>query len=139
NDQEIPGNAVDDDDNGYVDDVMGWNFIYGNNDPTDDYGHGTAVAGVLGANGNNNYGYAGVDWNCRLMILKVFSSSGQAYSSQVALAIYYAADHGADVINMSMGAGSLAEAMEEALYYAAERDVLLVAAMGNRDNEEIIY
>lgn len=132
---EIPGNGIDDDDNGYVDDVYGWNFVGNNNDPMDDNGHGTHVAGIIGA-ANNDIGVTGVAYNCKIMPIKDGNSSGYFNNSDIASAITYAYMNGADVINMSFGGTSVTMAVQEALEKAYSRS-FLVAAAGNdaRQNE----
>ena len=131
NKSEIPGNGKDDDYNGYSDDVNGYDFAYGDGDPSDDNGHGTAVAGLAAATGNNNSGYAGVDWNCKIMNCKVLEATGWGYYSVWIEGIYYAVNHGAHVINMSLGGESSSLGMAQAVEYAEANLVLVVAAMGN--------
>lgn len=126
---EIPGNGIDDDDNGYVDDVNGWNFVGNNNDPMDDNGHGTHVAGIIGA-ANNSIGVTGVAYNCKIMPVKAGNSSGYFNNSDIASAITYAYMNGADVINMSFGGTSITMAVQEALEKAYTSS-FLVAAAGN--------
>jgi subtilisin family serine protease len=109
---EVPGNRKDDDGNGYVDDVHGWNFENANSDVTpgvDWYyggvdGHETMVAGVIGAVGNNDQGVTGVNWQCSIMVLRL---SLDYTSSEIAAALKYAADNGARVVNMSFGGTGL--------------------------------
>ena len=136
---EIAGNNTDDDGNGYIDDVHGWNFAYNTNNPTDDYGHGTNVTGIIGANGNNNIGYAGVDWQCKLMILKAIDSTNFGYYSWWTEAINYAVDNGAKVINMSVGGTSYSLTMQDAITNAYDAGVTVVAAMGNEDTSAPSY
>lgn len=126
---EIPGNGIDDDGNGYVDDVYGWNFIGNNNNPMDDNGHGTHVAGIIGA-ANNNIGVTGVAYNCKIMPIKAGNSSGYFNNSDIASAITYAYMNGADVINMSFGGTGLTMAVQDALEKAYTTS-FLVAAAGN--------
>lgn len=126
---EIPGNGIDDDKNGYVDDVYGWNFVGDNNDPMDDNGHGTHVAGIIGA-ANNDIGVTGVAYNCKVMPIKAGNSSGYFNNSDIASAITYAYMNGADVINMSFGGTSVTMAVQEALEKAYTTS-FLVAAAGN--------
>lgn len=121
----------DNDHNGYIDDYFGWDFVNEDNDPMDDNGHGTAVAGVLAANGNNALGYAGIDWNCRLMICKVVGGSQVGYYSDWIRAIYYAVQEGVDVINFSLVGVDDSRALKEAVDYAYRKGVLIVASMGN--------
>ena len=96
-------NGLDDDGNGKVDDLHGWNFLGTSNDLSDSNGHGTQVAGVIAAKGNNGAGIAGLCWDCQLMVLKVMSAGGVSNYSDIVNAIYYAADKGAAVINLSLG------------------------------------
>jgi thermitase len=139
NKNEIPGNATDDDGNGYIDDVTGWDFANADNDPTDDLGHGTNVAGIIGANVDNNIGYAGVDLNCKLMILKGLDETNYGYYSWWSEAIYYAVDHGAKVINMSMGGNSISTTLENAVKYALGNNVTMVICMMNTNSNTIFY
>ena len=78
---EVPGNGIDDDDNGYIDDDRGWDFVNLDNDPIDDQEHGTHVSGIIGAVGNNAIGVAGVTWQVKIMPLKAFDQDGQGYTS----------------------------------------------------------
>jgi subtilisin family serine protease len=136
---EIPGNLIDDDANGYIDDVKGWNFAGSNNNPVDGHGHGTNIAGIIGANSNNAIGYCGVDWNCKLMILKGFTDGGGGNVSWWANAIYYAVDNGARVINMSFGITNNSITLEDAVNYALENNVVLVACMMNENSSTVFY
>src|SRR3989338_3200623 len=107
NTDEVAGNGIDDDGNGRIDDYRGWDFYYNDNNPTDDHGHGTHVAGIVAAAQNNSQGIAGVAPQSKIMALKVLDSFGGGIISTVLsainLAIRYAADQGADLINMSLG------------------------------------
>ncbi len=143
---EIPNNGVDDDGNDYVDDVRGWNFARGNNDPMDDDadGHGTHVAGIIGAVGNNGIGISGVNWRVKIMPVKVLDETGGGSLADVISGIYYAINNGAKVINASYGypaycisvTPSIAE--REAIEEANRRGVIFVAAAGNyRCNNDI--
>ena len=98
---EIPNNGIDDDHNGYPDDVHGWNFITNNTDPHDDNGHGTHVSGTIGAVGNNGIGVTGVNWQVKIMALKAFDALGSGYTSDAVSAILYANANGASVISNS--------------------------------------
>lgn len=133
-----PVNGFDDDGNGYPDDYRGWNFAYNTNDPADDLGHGTSVAGIIGANGNNSVGLAGVDWNCKLMICKVLDSTNYGSYAAIADAIYYATDNGADIINMSFGGGS-SSVISNAVQYAWNNNVVMCAASGNGNTSVPLY
>lgn len=129
NQAEIPNNGKDDDKNGYVDDVHGWDCVGNDNDPMDDNGHGTHVAGIIAAE-NNTVGGVGVAYNCKIMVLKAGNSSGYFNNSDIAEAIQYAYMNGASVINMSFGGSQIAVAVEDALENAYNNCVL-VAAAGN--------
>lgn len=131
NKKELAGNHIDDDKNGFADDVVGWNFQYGNNNPTDDFGHGTNVASIVGENGNNGVLFSGIDWRCKLMILKALDSNNAGSYSIWASAIYYAVDNGARVINLSLEGHGSSSALEAAITYAYNHNVLPVACMGN--------
>ena len=126
---EIPNNGVDDDGNGYVDDVRGWDCVNNDNDPIDDNGHGTHVAGIAAAE-NNNIGTVGVAFNCKIMPVKAGNSSGSFTNADIAEAIQYAYMNGASVINMSFGGSSISLAVQDALE-AAYNQCVLVAAAGN--------
>jgi len=135
---EIPNNGVDDDNNGYIDDIQGWNFADGSNEVNDDSGHGTNIASIIGANGNNGIGFSGVDWNCKLMVLKVLKND-VGYYSWWASSIYYAVDNGANVINMSLGGDVESQALNEAIQYALDRNVVVIVSMGNKNSDNISY
>lgn len=124
----IPG--VDDDGNGFVDDMRGWDFINNDNDPRDDNSHGTHVAGIAAAEANNGIGIAGVNWHAKIMPIKVFQSSGRGDAATITQGIWYAINKGATVLNMSFGSYARSLTMENALAYAYAQAVL-VAASGN--------
>jgi len=128
---EIQGNGIDDDGNGYIDDIRGWDFAYNNNDPIDILGHGTHCSGIASAVTNNTIGIAGVCWNCKIMALKGFNNQGQGYDDNLANAIYYAVNNGVDVISMSWGGLGFSQLLKDALDYAYAQGVVLVAAAGN--------
>jgi subtilisin family serine protease len=134
---EIPGNGVDDDGNGLIDDVRGWDFGSGDNDPMDEFGHGTAVAGVLGAKGSNTVGIAGVCWNVQIMPVKMSYSptSGASHAADMVSAIYYAASNGAHVINFSYGNYSFNSLMQAAIARAQQAGALFVTTAGNDGND----
>lgn len=139
NTSEIPGNGIDDDNNGYIDDLIGYDFAELDKNPDDFNGHGTFVAGIIGAEANNKTGYAGVDWNCKLMALKVIKDNMSANYSDYVSAIYYAVANGARVINISLTSYNPSTALEEAFQYAHSQGVVLVAAMGNNGNSTVHY
>jgi hypothetical protein len=128
---EIPGNRVDDDDNGLVDDVHGWDFVNQDDGPDDDEGHGTHVAGTIAAAGDNGIGIAGVAWRARLMPLKILDAGGTGTISSAILAIDYAVAKGARVLNASWGGGGFSMALLESIRGAGEHEALFVAAAGN--------
>lgn len=136
---EIPGNGVDDDLNGYVDDVRGWDFVNNDNDPVDDHGHGTHVAGIAGAATDNGLGVAGVDWNCRLLLAKNLDATNSGLYSWWTASIYYAANQGAKVLNMSEGGLSFSSAMRDAVNYAHGIGALVCAAMMNANTSAPYY
>ena len=135
---EMP-NGVDDDRNGFIDDGQGWNFVDDNNLLHDQSGHGTHVTGVLAASGNNGTGYAGVDWNCSLMICKVLDNDLSGFYSWWINAIYFAVDNGADVINMSLGGEAYSRSLEEAVNYAHDNGVVVVASAQNFNADQTFY
>jgi hypothetical protein len=135
--QGVPG--VDDDDNGYVDDIHGYNFAYNNNDPADDHGHGTHCAGIVAAAGDNGLDVAGVCWNARIMAIKILGAEGDGTAADAVPAIYYAVANGADIISGSWGGPDGAEAMQEAIAYAQRQGVMVVAAAGNENSSTRYY
>jgi len=112
---------------------QGYDFVNEDNNPADDHGHGTHVAGIAAAETNNEEGIAGVAWNCKILPLKVMDAEGEGYYSWMIDAIIYAADNGADVINFSLGGDQPSSALEQALAYAYEQNVVVVAAAGNEE------
>ncbi len=139
NETEIPGNGIDDDNNGYIDDVKGYDFAESDNDPMDTNGHGTHVAGIIGAEAGNDTGFTGVDWNCKLMALKVVADNSTANYSDYAAAVYYAVAMGAKVINLSLTSYNPSMVIEDAFAYAHSQDVVIVVAMANNGNRTIHY
>ncbi|UFH35598.1 S8 family serine peptidase [Flavobacterium acetivorans] len=132
NKEELNGiEGYDDDGNGFIDDIRGWDFINNDNAPLDDNMHGTHVAGIAGAAGGNNLGIAGAVWNVKLMALKVFQSNGEGNASTIALAIQYASNNGAKIINMSFGSFVESITMRNALENAYATSVLVAAAGNN--------
>lgn len=129
NEGEIPGNGIDDDSNGYVDDVHGVDFVDGDCDPMDEHGHGTHVAGIIAMTPGNGGG-VGVAYGAKIMCVRAGQANGSFASSDIAKAIKYAADNGADVINMSFGGTGRSYLVESALQDAFPSCVL-VAAAGN--------
>ena len=117
---------------------IGWDFVNDDNVPTDDNGHGTHVAGIALASGNNNLGYAGINWNSQIMVCKVLGSNGSGSNNFVAEGIYYAVDNGASIINLSLGNNIPATIMENAISYAYENNVTVIASSGN-DNTSVAF
>jgi subtilisin family serine protease len=144
NSDEIAGNGIDDDKNGYIDDTAGWDFSANSidwptpqdNDPTDEYGHGTFCAGIVGAVRDNHKGIQGVCPRVKLMALKVYPAMTFSVCAE---AIIYAADNGADVINMSWGSPLPSLLVQSALQYAKNSGVVLVAASGNSGGSDLFY
>ncbi len=135
NPNEVDGNGIDDDNNGFVDDVRGWNFVFGNNDPSDHNGHGTHVAGTIAAVGDNGIGIIGVAWHAHVMAVKGLDDNGFGFDSTLAPAIMYAASNGADVINASWGGEGSSQAIEEAIQFATGLGTVFVAAAGNSSED----
>ena len=133
NEAELNGvEGFDDDGNGYVDDIRGWDFINNDNAPLDDNMHGTHVAGIIGAVGNNDKGIAGAAWNVKIMPVKVFQSNGSATSVNIALGVDYARIAGATIQNYSFGGYAESFTAKTAYENAyANNAALLVAASGN--------
>lgn len=131
NADEVPGNGVDDDGNGYVDDIHGYNFVHDDYDIADDNDHGSAVSSIIGANTDNSLGVAGVCWSASIMSIKVANAYGSASLFNIAQGIRYAVDNGAKVVNLSLGATVDQQNVREAVMYAHENGVTLVAASGN--------
>jgi subtilisin family serine protease len=98
---EIAGDGIDNDNNGYIDDVRGWDFAYNDNDPMDVTGHGTHVSGTIAAKGNNSVGVTGVAWNAKIMPLKFLNDSGSGNTSDAILALNYATAKGVKLTNNS--------------------------------------
>lgn len=132
NSDEVAGNGIDDDGNGYIDDFYGYDFDNDDSDPRDDNGHGTHVAGTIGASGNNSIGVTGVGWNASLMALKVI---GNGSNADVARAIDYATNNGAKITNNSYGyAGNNvggSQTISNAVGRAKDAGVLYIVAAGN--------
>ena len=128
---EIPGNGIDDDANGYVDDVHGYDFINNDGDPFDDNGHGTHVSGTITARGNNAIGVAGVAWNVKLMGLKFLSAGGSGSTANAVLAVDYATMMGVDLTSNSWGGGGFTQTLYDAIARAGAQEIAFVAAAGN--------
>ena len=127
-----PVNGADDDGNGYTDDIRGWDFVDSDNDPVDEHAsyHGTHVAGIIGAEGNNATGVVGVTWQCKLMPLRAANAAGVLTNANIISAIDYAITKGAKVINASFST-SAQSTLKEAIESARDSGILFVAAAGN--------
>jgi subtilisin family serine protease len=130
NKNEVEGNGQDNDGNGFIDDIRGWDFINHDNNPMDDNSHGTHVAGIAAAVGDNGIGIAGVNWKAKIMPIKVFQSSGRGDAATIAQGVNYAVNNGATVLNMSFGSYAESITLKNALANAYATAVL-VAAAGN--------
>lgn len=113
--------------------VPGWDFVNDDDDPQDDYGHGSSTASIAAANTNNAYGVAGACWNCRIMPLKDLDEENQGYTAWWVDALTWAADHGAAIANMSEGGPSNSTALHDAVIYAYEAGVVIPACTMNYD------
>ncbi|MFH1504404.1 MAG: S8 family serine peptidase [Candidatus Omnitrophota bacterium] len=135
---EIPDNGIDDDENGFVDDIRGWDFAGSildssvqDNNPIDIHGHGTHVAGTIAAVTDNYEGVAGISWQSKIMIIKGLDDDGVGAVEGLANAIKYAADNGARILNNSWGGCGVSLTIEAAVDYAHSLDCVVVAAAGN--------
>lgn len=140
NEGEFPGNGIDDDGNGYVDDVHGWDFMTDSPDPTPKFSdesvrlamhHGTLVAGILGAQGGNGKGIAGIAWRIKIMPLRVLDGEGNGDTIAVTEAVKYARENGADIINLSFIGEDRSQSLQLALEQAYRAGIFIVAAAGN--------
>ncbi len=132
---EVPDNGIDDDNNGYVDDVFGIDAIQNTGDPMDDNGHGTHVAGIIGAAANDGNPHVGVAWDVKLMACKFLGEDGFGSTSTAIQCIDYAVEHGAKILNNSWGGGPFSQALFDSIQRARDRGVLFVAAAGNENND----
>ena len=131
NPREIAGNGIDDDHNGYIDDVYGWNFIKNNSNVTDDDGHGTHVAGIIAGEGSNSKGITGIMWSATIMPLKFLDSKGNGYVDDAVSAIRYATKMGASIISCSWGGSEYSQALKDVIDTSF---ALVVCAAGNGDS-----
>ncbi|MDX2017086.1 MAG: S8 family serine peptidase [Planctomycetota bacterium] len=135
---EIAGNGLDDDGNGLIDDVRGWDFLTNTNNTNADAFHGTHVAGILGAVGNNNRGIAGVMWSCKVLPLRFIGPTDGTTEGAIA-ALQYAVAMGAKVSNNSWGSPAFSQALRDAIAAAGQAGHLFVAASGNSGASEANY
>ena len=119
--------------------IPGWDFHNNDSNAMDDWGHGTAVAGVAAAAGNDGVGIAGMCWKCRIMPVKVLGADGRGYHSNIAAGIVWAADHGARVINLSLASSNSTTVLTNAVKYAREKGAVVIAAAGNNGSTTRLY
>lgn len=146
NPNEVSGNGLDDDNNGFIDDIRGWDFIGSSyqfptqsNNPMDGFGHGTHVAGTIAAVGNNGIGVVGVAWRSKVMPVKALDNQGSGLDSTLAPAIIYAANNGADVISNSWTGIGYSQTIADAVAYAYNLGAVVVAAAGNNNDDVSNY
>ena len=119
--------------------LAGYDFVNNDSDPADDNGHGTAVAGVAAAKGNDGIGVAGAAWNVAILPVKTMNASGSGSHSAIANGINYSADRGAKIINLSLGGTTSSSTLQNAVSYAWNKGSLLVAAAGNNGSSTTVY
>jgi subtilisin family serine protease len=134
NTKETAGDGKDDDGNGFVDDVHGWNFAANTNDPLDDHSHGSHCSGTIGGEGNNGIGVAGVNWHVSILPVKFLTAEGSGTLDGAVESIKYATKMGANVMSNSWGGGGFSQTMLDAIKEAKDKGILFVAAAGNDGN-----
>lgn len=135
---ETAGNGIDDDVNGYVDDLFGYDFAALDGDPVDEHGHGTHCAGIVGATGNNATGISGINWSVGILPVRVLDASGSGTNADVAAGIRYATTRGASVISLSLGGNDESVTIDDAIAAARSADILVAVAAGNdSDNNDV--
>jgi len=143
NQSEVAGDNIDNDHNGYIDDVSGWDFVDQDNNPSpvldDGYdksslNHGTALAGIIGAVANNGVGITGIAFNSKIMPIRILKSNGEGFVDSLVEAMDYAVKNGADIINLSLVGFEKSAALEDAILRAHRNGVLIVAASGNSES-----
>lgn len=139
NTAEVPNDGRDNDNNGFIDDEFGWNTYSNDADVEDRIAHGTQINGIVGAVPNNSLGFAGMDWNCKLMNIRGVDNAGKGLLGWWSQGIYYLVDNGADIINMSLQSTSGSDVLKQAVDYAYEKGVLVVSATGNFNRSTISY
>lgn len=134
-------NGIDDDNNGFIDDWRGWNFISNNNNPTDDniYSHGTAVTGVINASINNGIGIASTAPGCKVLVLKAFDKDGYGAEDIVSYAILYAVSSGVKVLNFSFGDFIYSNLLQDVIRYAYEQNIVIIASAGNDGSDRLHF
>lgn len=136
---EIPANGIDDDANGYIDDVYGYDFSNNDGDPFDDNSHGTHVAGTISARADNEVGITGVSWGAKIMAVKFLDASGSGTTTDAVEAILYATGMGAHISNNSWGGGGFSQALKDAIFTAHQANSLFVAAAGNSSSNNDLF
>lgn len=131
--------GLDEDGNGFIDDINGWDFANDDNLPKDDHGHGTNVTGIIAAKADNSIGFAGADWHCKVMTGKILDANNLGLYSWFAEGIYYAVDNGARLINMSVGGSGFSQVLSDAVDYAHQNGVTIIACMMNVNNQVTYY
>lgn len=126
--------GVDDDNNGYVDDIHGYNFVGNNGDPMDDHGHGSHCSGTIGGRGNDGKGIVGVNWNVKIMAAKFLAADGSGSLDGAIKSIAYANKMGAKVLSNSWGGGGFSQALKDVIETTNKSGALFVAAAGNESN-----
>lgn len=141
NTKEIPGNGIDDDNNGFVDDINGWDLANNSpnvDPPTIEYDHGTHVAGIASAATNNNVGISSIGYNCKIMAIKAAGNNPNSITAGYA-GVTYAANNGAHVINMSWGSSTFSTTNQSVIEFALSKGCILVAAAGNNNTDQVFY
>jgi subtilisin family serine protease len=131
NNGETPGNGIDDDSNGYIDDYFGYDFYSEDGNPVDEHGHGTHCAGIVGARGDNGRGVVGINWSVGILPVRVLGPGGSGSDADVAAGMYYAIARGASILSLSLGGPSFSAVLDDAVQYARDQGVLVIAAAGN--------
>ncbi len=132
---EIDGDGIDNDNNGFIDDVYGWNFSENKANGMDDHNHGTHCAGTIGGIGNNGIGVVGVNWNVSILPVKFLSAQGSGSLDAAVQSIQYATQAGVDIMSNSWGGGPYSQALYDAIEEAGKKGILFVAAAGNESND----
>lgn len=138
NPDEIAGDGLDNDGNGFIDDIHGWDFVDDDGSPEDEHGHGTHVAGIV-ASANDGWGSTGIAPDATILAVRVLGSDGIGDNRDIARGIVYAVDQGADILNLSFGGEGSSRVISNALNYALQNDVLIVAAAGNEGEDSPSY
>jgi thermitase len=128
---EIPDNQIDDDKNGFVDDINGWNFVSNTASVQDDFNHGSMCAGIIGAEANNQKGSRGINWQVSMMAVKALDNNGLGTTENTVSAIQYAVQNGATIVNTSWGQTNYDQTLYDEVNFANQKGVIIVAAAGN--------